>query len=276
MVEIGKFHTLRINRFVDFGAFVDAYDEDEILVPQKYMSGDEKEGDDIHVFVYLDSEERPVATTETPATEVNGYGIMEVNKVTEYGAFMDWGINKDLFVPYRNQNRTLKAGEKVVVYVYLDELTQRLVGTTKIKKYLPFEQSYTNGQEVEIIILKETNLGFEAIVNRDDIGMIYHNEIFQHIESGMEMKAYIKLVREDGKLDIALQKQGYDQVKSFADRLKEYIVNAGGFTPLTDKSAPEHIKEELGVSKKVFKKAVGKLYKEGIIVIDEKGISIKK
>lgn len=273
MAELGKYNTLVINRFVDFGAFLDDGEEGEILIPSKYLSGDEKEGDPIDVFYYLDSEERPVATTETPAAEADEIGVMTVGHVNDFGAFMEWGITKNLFVPFQEQQTKLIPGEKHLVYVYVDPLTYRLVGSTRLKNHIDTESdAYEVGQEVRLLVYRSTPIGIEAVINEKSLGMLYKNEVFTDLSVGDSIIGYIKNIREDGKIDLSLQTQGYEHVEDFSDILLRYIKDQGGKINIHDKSDPELIRNTFGVSKKVFKKAVGKLYKEKKITLLDNGL----
>lgn len=273
MAELGKYNTLVINRFVDFGAFLDDGEEGEILIPSKYLSGDEKEGDTIDVFYYLDSEERPVATTETPAAEADEIGVMTVGHVNDFGAFMEWGITKNLFVPFQEQQTKLIPGEKHLVYVYVDPLTYRLVGSTRLKNHIDTESdAYEVGQEVRLLVYRSTPIGIEAVINEKSLGMLYKNEVFTDLSVGDSIIGYIKNIREDGKIDLSLQTQGYEHVEDFSDILLRYIKDQGGKINIHDKSDPELIHNTFGVSKKVFKKAVGKLYKEKKITLLDNGL----
>lgn len=274
MAKLGEYNDLKINRFVDFGAFLDDGEDGEILIPSKYLSGNEMEGDVINVFYYLDSEERPIATTEKAVATVGEFGVMEVAYANDYGAFMDWGLTKNLFVPFIEQHKELHIGEKHLVYVYLDELTYRLVGSTKVKKYIDHETTYEKGEEIDAIVYDHTPIGYKALINQESLGLIYKNEVFTKISIGDHIRAYIKQIREDGKIDLALQPQGYSHVEDFSDVLLQYIKDHKGKTSFNDKSSPEDIKETFGVSKKIFKKAIGKLYKSGSITIDENGIRL--
>lgn len=273
MVELGKYHKLKINRFVDFGAFLDAGGEDEILIPEKYLSGDEKEGDHLDVFVYLDSEERPVATTETPTGTVGEFATVTILENTTYGTFADWKVNKHLFIPFQEQRHELTEGHQAVVYIYVDEMTNRIVGSTKVDKFLPEETpAFEPNEAVSLLIYRRTPIGYEAIINQSAIGLLYSSELFEHIAIGDMKEGYIKQIREDGKIDLTLQKMGYEKVSDFSEELIRYIKENDGSIPYNDKSSADEIQSAFGVSKKTFKKAVGKLYKERLVEITDSGL----
>lgn len=275
MIELGQVNKLRVVKFVDFGLYLDGGDDLEILMPLKYIPEGTEEDDILDVFVYLDSEERLLATNETPVATVGEIGVMTITHINDYGAFADWGISKELFIPYREQSGELRSGQTVLVYVYLDTLTNRLAGSMKLAKHLDGDTSaYQEGDLVDILVWRKTPQGYTAIIDRKCTGLLYHSDIYKPISTGKETKAYIRKVREDGKLDLSLRKVGYEAVEDFSTTLYTYIIAQGGDIPLHDKSDPEAIKAALQVSKKVFKKAVGKLLKEGKIKLKEGGIKL--
>lgn len=274
MAELGRYNRLKINRFVDFGAYVDGGELGEILVPLKYIPEDLVEEDEIDVFVHLDGEERYVATTEDVKAEVGECALMEITAVSDHGAFADWGLVKNLFVPFREQKIKLIVGDQVVIYVYVDEITNRLAGTTKIEHYIKHDSSsFREKERVKILIYRRTPSGYLAIIENKCLGMVYHNETFQDIHIGDRVTAYIKKIRSDNKIDLTLQEEGYAKIGDFSDTLYEYLIEHKE-TDLNDKSSPEAIKHQFGVSKKVFKKAVGKLYKEKKIKLSENKIQL--
>ncbi|TKG95903.1 GntR family transcriptional regulator [Puteibacter caeruleilacunae] len=275
MAEIGKVNKLQVARAVEFGVYLDGRNLGEILLPNRYVSNNCNIGDEIEVFIYLDSEDRLVATTETPYVTVDDFALLRVAAVNKIGAFMDWGLQKDLLVPYREQRQNMKEGRSYLVYVYLDEESNRIAASTKIHKYVDqVHVDYEEGEEVDLIIYRKEELGFKVIINKTHFGMIYDSEIFQTIHVGQKMKGYIKQIREDEKIDCKLQKIGYDQVNDFSTILYKYIKSNEGFIPINDKSSADDIRDTFGVSKKTFKKAVGALYKQRIITITEKGIQL--
>ncbi len=277
MIEVGRINTLEIVKEVDFGLYLDGGKDGEILLPKKYTNDDMQPGDEIEVFIYLDSEDRLIATRLRPKAMVNEFAYLEVKQVNKFGAFLDWGLEKDLFVPYREQRTKMVEGKSYVVHLYLDDESDRIVATSKIDKFLNlFEHEYEEGQEVEIMICGKTDLGYKAIVQESHYGILYFNEVFKDVRIGQVLKAYIKKVREDRKIDLSLEKSGYEKVEGFAGILLEKLEAADGFIALHDKSAPEDIKQALGVSKKMFKQAVGALYKNRLITISDSGIRLLK
>lgn len=274
-IELGKYNTLKVVKEVDFGLYLDGGEEGEILLPSRYVPENYELGGDLEVFIYLDNEERLVATTLTPLVQVGQFACLEVAWVNEYGAFLNWGLMKDLFVPFREQKMKMQVGKKYVVHAHLDDESYRIVASAKVDRYLSKEKAtYEPGQEVDILIWQKTDLGFKAIIENQYSGLLYESEIFQSLRTGMTLKAYVKQVREDGKIDLILQKPGQAKVEDFSNTLLEYIREHGGRTSLNDKSPAEEIYDTFGVSKKTFKKAVGDLYKKRLVVLTEEGIVI--
>lgn len=248
----------------------------KILLPSRYVPQDCKVGDKLNVFIYLDNEERLVATTLTPLVQVGQFACLEVAWVNQYGAFLNWGLMKDLFVPFREQKMKMQVGKKYVIHAHLDEESYRIVASAKVDRYLSKEKAaFEPGQEVDILIWQKTDLGFKAIINNEYSGLLYESEIFRPLHTGMTLKAYVKQVREDGKIDLVLQKPGQAKVEDFSATLLDYIREQGGQTTLNDKSPAEEIYATFGVSKKTFKKAVGDLYKKHLVVLEEDGIKIR-
>ena len=274
-IELGKFNQLEVVKEVDFGVYLDGGEEGEILLPTRYVPEDCKIGDILNVFLYLDMDERLIATTLTPFVQVGQFACLEVSWVNQYGAFLNWGLMKDLFVPFREQKMKMQVGRKYVVHAHLDEESYRIVASAKVERYLSKEKpEYTAGEEVNILIWQKTDLGFKAIIDNKYSGLLYENEIFSSIETGMEMKAFVKQVRGDGKVDLILQKPGFEKVDDFAKTLLDYIKEQGGRIHLNDKSPAEDIYDTFGVSKKTFKKGVGDLYKKRLIALHEDGIAL--
>ena len=274
-IELGKFNQLEVVKEVDFGVYLDGGEEGEILLPTRYVPEDCKIGDILNVFLYLDMDERLIATTLTPFVQVGQFACLEVSWVNQYGAFLNWGLMKDLFVPFREQKMKMQVGRKYVVHAHLDEESYRIVASAKVERYLSKDKpEYTAGEEVNILIWQKTDLGFKAIIDNKYSGLLYENEIFSSIETGMEMKAFVKQVREDGKVDLILQKPGFEKVDDFAKTLLDYIKEQGGRIHLNDKSPEEDIYDTFVVSKKTFKKGVGDLYKKRLIALHEDGIAL--
>ena len=275
-IKLGEYNLLEVVKEVDFGVYLDGSEDGEILLPTRYVPQGCKPGDVLNVFIYLDMDERLIATTWQPYVKVGEFACLEVAWVNQYGAFLDWGLMKDLFVPFREQKMKMIKGNSYVVHVHLDEDSYRIVASAKIEKFLSKDMpEYNPGDEVEVLIWQKTDLGFKVIVDNKFSGMIFKNEIFTDVRTGMKMHAYIKQVRPDGKIDLELQKGGVKKVEDFADTLLEYIRSNGGSTPLNDKTDADVIYSTFGVSKKTFKKAVGDLYKKRLIVLEgEQGIRL--
>ena len=274
-IELGKFNTLRVVKEVDFGMYLDGGEEGEILLPSRYVPENCKPGDELTVFIYLDNEERLVATTLTPLVQVGEFACLEVAWINQYGAFLNWGLMKDLFVPFREQKMKMQVGKQYVIHAHLDDESYRIVASAKVDRYLSREKApYEPGQEVSILIWQKTDLGFKAIIENRYSGLLYENEIFCPLETGMEMKAFVKQVREDGKVDLILQKPGFEKIDDFSKTLLDYIKAHGGRINLNDKSPAEDIYDTFGVSKKTFKKGVGDLYKKRLITLHEDGIAL--
>ncbi|WP_321435955.1 S1-like domain-containing RNA-binding protein [uncultured Bacteroides sp.] len=274
-IELGKFNVLEIVKTVDFGVYLDGEEEGEILLPTRYVPEEYNIGDFLNVFLYLDNEERLIATTLTPLVQVGEFACLEVSWVNEYGAFLNWGLMKDLFVPFREQKMTMMVGKKYVVHAHIDEESYRIVASAKVERYLSKEiPTYQPNEEVSILIWQKTDLGFKAIVENQFSGLLYEGEIFQRLQTGMTLKAFVKQVREDGKIDLMLQKPGFEKIDDFADTLLSYIKEHGGSIELTDKSPAEDIYDTFEVSKKTFKKGVGDLYRKRLIILEANGIRL--
>lgn len=274
-IQLGKFNRLEVVKEVDFGVYLNGDEDGEILLPTRYVPEGCKPGDVLNVFIYLDMDERLIATTLQPFVQVGEFACLEVAWVNQYGAFLDWGLMKDLFVPFREQKMKMIKGNKYVVHVHLDEESYRIVASAKVEKYLQKDKApYKSGEEVDILVWQKTDLGFKVIADNKYGGMIFKNEIFQNVQVGMKLKAYVKHVREDGKIDFELQQGGIRKVSDFSEVLLEYIKNNGGSTTVNDKTDAEVIYQTFGVSKKTFKKAVGDLYKKRLIVLEENGIKL--
>lgn len=274
-MELGKINRLKVVKRVDFGFYLDGGIEGEILLPMKLAPADCKIGDELEVFIYLDSEERLIATTEEPKAKVGDFAFLQVAWVNNFGAFLDWGLLKDLFVPFREQKMKMVKGHSYIVHLHIDEESYRIVASAKIERYFSKEMPpYKSGDTVSIMIWQKTDLGFKVIVDNRFGGLLYDNEVFRNIKTGDKMEAYIKTVRPDGKIDVTLQKQGRAAVSDFSEVLLNHLRNQGGCSPLGDKSPAEEIYALFGVSKKVFKKAIGDLYKRRLIEVTDAGIKL--
>lgn len=275
-MEIGKINKLTVARATDNGYYlVDEY-ENEVLLPNAYINDNLKIEDDIEVFIYKDSEDRIVAVTSKPYVLLEQFAYLKVKDVNQYGAFMDWGLPKDLMVPFAEQTEKMEEGKSYLIFLLQDEQTERLIGSSKINEFVFFDDiDVKQGDEVDLLLYNHTELGMNAIVNNMYKGLIFNSDIHKIIQPGDKIKGYVKQVREDGKIDILLEPLGY---KNSIDNNTEIIVSVlkenDGFLSLTDKSSPEDIKQKLGLSKKAFKRGMGKLYKQKIIDLSEKGIKL--
>ena len=275
MIETGKIQKLRIARETNFGLYL-TDGEKEVLLPQKYIPFGVNPGDELSVFVYTDSKDRPVATTLKPLAEVGDLVTLRVKQITKMGAFLDLGLEKDLLVPFREQRSEMETGRTYVVKVLLDHRSQRMVATTKVDEFLAKgHEGLEEGQAVTVHIWQKTDLGWKAIINEAYQGLIYANEVFENLQIGEEKPAFIKKLREDGKIDLALQQQGYQAAHNMSELVMQKIEAAGGTLALGDKSSPEDIKAELNMSKKNFKKVLGGLYKAGKVEIFDYKVCIK-
>ena len=279
MIALGNYNTLRVTRFSDHGAYLDGGPLGEILMPKKYVPRSLRPGDEIEVFVYLDQSERLVGTLETPLARVGDFAYLRVAWTNEFGAFLDWGLTKDLFVPFREQKMRMVQDRSYLVYIHVDPETQRLVGTANVERHpkrAPPDR-YHRGQEVEIIVQQKTPLGFRCIVDNRCGGHLYDNQIFDTVpHTGDVLTATVVNIRPDGRLDLSLQRIGKGRFRDFAGQLLEELHSAGGTLPFSDHSTPEEIQQRFGVSKKTFKRALGTLYKSGHISIEEDCIFLKK
>ena len=273
-LQLGKINTLTVARRADHGLYLSGGPED-ILLPNKYVPEGTEIGDEIDVFLYLDSEERLIATTEKPLAEVGDFAWLRVAWVNNFGAFLDWGLMKDLFVPFREQKMKMQKDHSYLVHVHLDPETYRIMASAKVERYLSEDYPpYHGGDEVDCLIWQKTDLGFKAIVDNRFAGLLFDDEIFRQLHSGDRLNAYVKQVRPDGKIDLSLQKKGQRAVEDFSDVLLRHLQTNGGHSPLGDKSPAEEIYAVFGVSKKVFKKAVGDLYRRRLITIAADGLQL--
>ncbi|CAI8195578.1 MAG: Conserved virulence factor B [SAR116 cluster bacterium] len=277
MIVLGKFNTLEILRDTSVGLFLGDGDGTDILLPNKYVPEQWEIGDKLSVFCYLDHEERPVATNIEPYVQRDCFALLRVVEVNAIGAFLDWGLEKHLLVPFKEQRSKMQEGQSYVVYCYLDELTFRLVGSNKLDKFLDNSNAaFETGDRVEALVTRKSDLGWDVIVNNQFKGMVYENEVFKQIAVGDRMTAYVKQQREDHKLDISLQALGVAVLEPSAKQILTLLEAHKGFLPLHDKSDPQEIKAYLEMSKKVFKKAIGTLYKNREIRISTDGIYLNQ
>lgn len=275
MIKIGKTNNLKVVKKVDFGLYLDGGESGEILLPKRYVDESMEVGDELDVFIYCDSEDRLVATTEKPLIEVGEFGLLKAVDVNRVGAFMEWGLQKDLLVPFREQSQEIRVGGSYVVYAFLDNATKRIVGSTKLNKYVGNRiPRYSEGDTVDILAVHKTDLGYKVIVDNLFWGMIYNNDLFDPLSPGDRIPAYVKTVREDGKIDVTLRERGGERVFQLANRIMGYLRDAGGEMALSDSSSPDEIKAVFQCSKKDFKKALGYLYKKGKILIADGGVTL--
>ena len=275
MIEIGKKNTLRAIRNTPQGIYLTDKSGQEVLLPNKYVPKTLQAEELLEVFVYKDSEDRLIATTLVPLIEANSLANLVVNEVNSFGAFLDMGIDKDLLVPIKEQLNPMKEGKSYWIYCYLDEVTQRLVGSSKIKRFLNNDNhNLAIGNEVDCLIFDDTPLGYLAVINNKHYGLIYHNEVYSNLRIGDTTQAFVKKIKETGEIDLSIQKIGFTHVNDQTDVILNHLKKNGGFLNLNDDSAPEEIQARLKISKKVFKKAIGILYREKKITIEEQGIRI--
>lgn len=278
MVKIGDYNKLEVVKSLDFGMYLDGKELGEILLPLKYIPEGSEVGDELEVFLYLDSEDRLIATTLKPYATVGEFACLEVVSENKVGAFLDWGLAKDLLVPFREQRAEMRPGGWYIVYVYYDQESGRIAASAKLDKFLnntPVE--YEFNEEVDLMVVQETDLGYKVIVNNQHSGLLYHNEVFiDDIRKGDLLTGYVKHIRADEKLDISLQKQGYVAVDDVSQRILDALNRVGGKLPLSDKSSADDILKAFNCSKKSFKKAIGALYKSKLITITPTSIELVK
>ncbi|MEN8200562.1 MAG: S1-like domain-containing RNA-binding protein [Thermodesulfobacteriota bacterium] len=277
MLQIGRVNRLRVNGTQAYGVHLDGGEAGDILLKNKDVHGNCQPGDELEVFVYVDREDRLQATTRTPHATVGQFASLRVVATTSSGAYLDWGLENDLFVPKSEQQNNMVEGKSYVVFVFLSERNNRITASSKLAKFLsPQPPDYREGEEVELMLYEKTAMGYGALVNRSHVGMIYDNEVFQKLQLGQELKGYIKKIRQDQKIDLSLQQSGYQRVDDISRAILNTIEENGGRVAVTDKSPPDEIYALFGVSKKVFKKAIGALYKKQLVVLDPTGIRLAR
>ncbi|MCW8996461.1 MAG: S1-like domain-containing RNA-binding protein [Psychromonas sp.] len=277
MIKVGAYNELPIVKQVDFGFYLDGgYDFGEILLPKRYITEEMKVGQTVNVFLYFDSEDRLIATTQKAKAEAGKFASLKVIDTNRAGAFLDWGLPKDLLVPFNQQKIPMKQGYGYVVYVYQDEISERLVASSKLDRFLDKEPAnYKVGEKVDLLIADQTELGFKAIINDKHWGVLFTSEVFGEMGIGKKCKGYIKQLRDDGKIDLGLTKVGYAKVDALAERILQTLNQHQGYLQLSDKSSPEQIAKILKMSKGNFKKSIGQLYRKKLIEIEDKGIRLK-
>ncbi|MFC0182374.1 hypothetical protein SAMN04515674_101342 [Pseudarcicella hirudinis] len=271
-LELGKYNRLEVIKELDFGLYLDGY-EDEILIPRQYVPEGTQIGDMLDVFIYRDSEDRLIATTLKPLGIVGEFAFLKVKDISKLGVFMEWGLMKDLLIPFSQQNSKMAIGKSYLIRIYIDEQTDRIVGSAKLDQFLTNDISgLKEGDSVQLLPFEFTELGIKALVNNSNIGVIYKSEVFQNVNLGEFTNGYIKKIRPDGKLDLSLTKQSYDRIYDCKSVIYEKLLASNDFLPFTDKSDPDSIYNTFEMSKKDFKKAIGGLFKEGKILLKENGI----
>jgi predicted RNA-binding protein (virulence factor B family) len=275
MLKIGEIQPMSILRETGSGLFLGNEEGDEVLLPFKYAPPGFEIDDVIDAFIYTDDQNRPIATTKTPLITVGQFAYLTVKSVVAMGAFMDIGVDKDLLVPFREQAKRMIAGRNYVIHMFIDKVSGRMVGSALINKFVkPVDSGLKTGDEVEILIYEKTELGYNAIVNQQFRGLLYHSEIFEPMPIGFSRNAFVKQIRPDNRIDLLLRKPGHEHIDESAEDLLGAIKYYKGFLPLHDKSTPEEIYKVMGMSKKTFKKAVGSLYKARLITLKEDGIHL--
>ena len=278
MLRAGRIQKLTVSRISDYGLYLADEEQNEVLLPNRYISLTDKPGDEKEVFLYHDSEDRLVATTETPLLRVGEAGYLRVVDKTAHGAFLDWGLyGKDLFLPNRNQQGGIIAGRSYIVYLYEDSVTGRCVATCKLKSFINNDIiTVAPRQEVDLLVAAESPFGYRVIINNRHWGMLYRNQLFRPIAVGDRTKGYVRKLTEDNRIDVSLQQEGFAQVKDSAEVLLQLVRDNGGFLPLNDDSAPEEVNRLTQTSKKIFKRSLGMLLKRGAVTVDEQGIKINE
>jgi predicted RNA-binding protein (virulence factor B family) len=277
MIRLGQHNTLIVLRNTSVGLYLGDQEGGEVLLPNKYVPENIDVNDEIEVFIYKDSEDRIIATTLEPRIYLNDFASLRVKAVNDVGAFLDWGLEKDLMVPYREQTFRMHENEYHVVYLFEDKVSGRLIATSKLDKFLSLDTSELSvNQEVDIMLWAETDLGYNVVINKKYKGLLYYNEIFKRVEVGDELKAYVKTIREDGKVDVMLQLKGHLNIEPNAQKIMKLLEVNQGFMPYADHSNAEEIADVFEMSKKAFKKAIGTLYKQQHILIKEDGIYLNQ
>lgn len=275
MVQVGKMNKLSIKKIQEYGVHLDGGESGDILLREKGSTKQHQLHDELDVFVYIDKEQRLIATKKKPYAMMGEVTTLHAVATTPAGAFLNWGLDDDLFVPNGEQDNKMRKGHDYVVFIFLSEKTNRITASSKLHQFLNLEpHDFSEDQAVDLIVYAKSELGYKAIINGSHVGVIYENEVFQKISVGQKLQGFIKKVREDNKIDLRLQQTGYQQVDDISQKILDTIENQNGTVNVTDKSPPEEIYALFGVSKKVFKKAVGALYKKRLIIIDSDAIRL--
>ncbi len=275
MADIGEMNTLKVLSVDPYGALLAAAELGDILLPKRLVPGDCKEGDEVEVFLFVDAKDRVSATTAKPKAKIGEVAFLKVAQTTAVGAFLDWGLPKDLLVPFANQRSRMKQGQRYVVYVYLDENSDRVAASSKLNRFIRYDSSsYKKGQAVDLMITDITDIGYNAVINHRNWGLLFFDDVVKRLKVGDSMKGYIMNIREDGRIDLSLEAIGFAKVKSLRERILSELAKNDGYLPLSDKSPAEDIYEKFGVSKKSYKMTIGTLYKQRVIVINREGIRL--
>jgi uncharacterized protein len=273
MLQLGRFNTLKILRETSVGLFLGDSENAEVLLPRKYVKRHHTIDSDIEVFIYKDSEDRIIATTETPFAQVNEFAFLEAVSINKMGAFLKWGLEKDLFVPFKEQRHKMFEGFKYVVFIYIDNVTNRIVASSKLNKFLNLtDHQLAVGEEVDLLVYDESDLGYSCVINNAYKGLIYANDVFQKIKEGDRLKGYVKHIRPDKLIDLSLQPVGFKHVLSSTDLILNYLKEHQGFCDLTDKSSPDEITKRFQMSKATYKKSIGILYRQRKVVLKDDGV----
>jgi len=275
VLKLGDTNHLQIIKEVDFGYYLDGDEEGEILLPNNQTQKSYLIDEWIDVFIYLDSEDRLVATTKTPLGKVNQFSFLKVAQVNPVGAFLDWGLSKDVLVPFHEQKKPMEADKSYLVYIYLDTKSNRITASSRFDRFLDYYNDlFEEGQKVEIIVQSQTDLGYKCIINHTHWGILYENEVFQRLKIGQHLESYIKKIREDGRIDLCLHQAGYGKIDGISEKIMAKLTSCDGFINVSDKSDPETIYQVFGISKKAYKKAIGALYKKRMITLENGGVRL--
>ncbi|RYD57883.1 MAG: RNA-binding protein [Sphingobacteriales bacterium] len=275
MIQAGRYNTLKVVKKVDFGLYLDGGDGEEILLPKRFVPRGAKDGDELEVFLYHDSENRIIATTQRPYGIVDDIVMLKCVGATKQGAFLDWGLMKDLFVPLSQQESRMQEGGKYLVKIFIDEQTGRIAATERIARFLSNDDLTLNERDaIEFLVYRETDIGYEVIINNQHIGLLHYNEVFRELEIGDRERGFVKTIREDNKIDVSIGERGYAKVEDEGDKILRLLQENDGYLPYHDKSDPEEIYEFFGISKKTFKMTVGTLYKQKKIELTQSGIKL--
>lgn len=276
MIELGRINHLRVVKLLDFGAYLDGGEAGEILMPTRYLPVRCDIGDELEVFVYRDSEDRLIATTETPRAQVGEFALLRATAVNRTGAFMDWGLMKELLVPFSEQKPRMEAGKSYVVRIYVDEESHRIVGSARLDDFLyrESEGELKAGDAASIFVANRSDLGYQVIIDSTYWGLLHHNEVPRELRRGETIQGFIKQIREDGRIDACLHMSSGGKRQEIAELILSALEKHHGFLPLNDNSNPEEIREQLGISKKLFKNAIGTLYKQKRIALESGGIRL--